>query len=150
MHVPGDLGFALQNRGCLFALDATHANRLEPRKRPFHTIIPGMVTKDGKPWLSFGVMGGDMQPQGHVQVLCNMIDFGMNVQEAGDAPRFRHFGSSEPTGTPAEGGGIVDLESGIGPEVRRALEAKGHRLERRRPAASAATRRSASTSSAAS
>ena len=92
-HVPGELGFPLQNRGCLFALDPRHANRLEPHKRPFHTIIPGFVTKDGKPWLSFGLMGGDMQAQGHVQVLCNMIDFGMDVQEAGDAPRFRHFGS---------------------------------------------------------
>ncbi len=130
-HVPGDLGFALQNRGCLFALDPDHANRLEPRKRPFHTIIPGFVTRDGKPWLSFGVMGGDMQAQGHVQVLCNMIDFGMDVQEAGDAPRFRHFGSSEPTGQAAEpGGGSVALESAIPEEVRRVLEAKGHRLAR--------------------
>jgi gamma-glutamyltranspeptidase/glutathione hydrolase len=128
-HVPGDLGFALQNRGCLFALDPGHRNRLEPRKRPFHTIIPGFVTKGGRPWLSFGVMGGDMQAQGHVQVLCNMIDFGMDVQEAGDAPRFRHFGSSEPTGQPAEsGGGSVALESTIPADVRRALEAKGHRL----------------------
>ncbi len=127
-HVPGDLGFALQNRGCLFALDPNHMNRLEPRKRPFHTIIPGFVTKDGKPWLSFGLMGGDMQAQGHVQVLCNMIDFGMDVQEAGDAPRFRHFGSSEPTGKPADGGGSVALESTIPADVRRALEAKGHRL----------------------
>ena len=125
-HVPGDLGFPLQNRGCLFALDQTHPNRLEPRKRPFHTIIPGFVTKDGKPWLSFGLMGGDMQAQGHAQVICNLIDFGMDVQEAGDAPRFRHFGSSEPTGQPAEGGGSVALESGIAPEVVRALEAKGH------------------------
>ena len=128
MHVPGDLGFSLQNRGCLFALDPSHANRLEPRKRPFHTIIPGFVTKEGKPWLSFGLMGGDMQAQGHAQVICNLIDFGMDVQEAGDAARFRHSGSSEPTGTRAEDGGIVDLESAIGPEVRRALEAKGHRL----------------------
>ncbi len=128
LHVPGDLGFALQNRGCLFALDPNHANRLEPGKRPFHTIIPGFVTKDGQPWLSFGVMGGDMQPQGHVQVLTNMIDFGMDVQEAGDAPRWRHLGSSEPTGQPAQKGGEVALESGFGPEVRRALEARGHRL----------------------
>jgi gamma-glutamyltranspeptidase / glutathione hydrolase len=128
-HVPGDLGFALQNRGCLFALDPSHRNRLEPRKRPFHTIIPGFVTKDGKPWLSFGLMGGDMQAQGHVQVLCNMIDFGMDVQEAGDAPRFRHLGSSEPTGQPAAaGGGTVALESTIPADVRRALEAKRHRL----------------------
>ncbi len=73
-------------------------------------------------------MGGDMQPQGHVQVLCNMIDFGMDVQEAGDAPRFRHLGSSEPTGPPAEGAGAVVLESGIGPDVRQALEAKGHQI----------------------
>ena len=127
-HVPAGLGFPLQNRGCLLALDPSHPNRLEPHKRPFHTIIPGFVTKDGQPWLSFGVMGGDMQPQGHVQVLSDMIDFGMDVQEAGDAPRFRHLGSSEPTGTPADGAGSVALESEIGPEVRRALEAKGHRL----------------------
>jgi gamma-glutamyltranspeptidase/glutathione hydrolase len=127
-HVPGNLGFPLQNRGCLFALDPHHANRLEPRKRPFHTIIPGFVTRDGKPWLSFGLMGGDMQAQGHAQVLTNMIDFGMDVQEAGDAPRFRHLGSSEPTGLRAEDGGTVVLESGIGEDVRRALEAKGHRI----------------------
>jgi gamma-glutamyltranspeptidase/glutathione hydrolase len=127
-HVPGDLGFPLQNRGCLFALDETHANGLAPGKRPFHTIIPAFITRDGKPWLSFGLMGGDMQAQGHVQVVCNLIDFGMDVQEAGDAPRFRHFGSSEPTGLPADGGGSVGLETGFRPEVRRALEAKGHRL----------------------
>jgi gamma-glutamyltranspeptidase/glutathione hydrolase len=127
-HVPGDLGFVLQNRGCLFALDPNHRNRLEPRKRPFHTIIPGFITKDGQPWLSFGLMGGDMQAQGHAQVICNLIDFGMDVQEAGDAPRFRHFGSSEPTGQHAKGGGSVALESGISAEVRRALLAKGHQL----------------------
>jgi gamma-glutamyltranspeptidase/glutathione hydrolase len=127
-HVPGDLGFVLQNRGCLFALDPSHANRLQPHKRPFHTIIPGFVTKQGKPWLSFGVMGGDMQPQGHVQVLCNMIDWGMDVQSAGDAPRWRHLGSSDPTGLRAVDGGTVSLESGIPPPVRRALEAKGHQF----------------------
>ena len=127
-HVPGDLGFPLQNRGCLFALDETHGNRLAPHKRPFHTIIPGFVTRGGKPWLSFGVMGGDMQAQGHAQVLCNLIDFGMDVQEAGDAPRFRHLGSSEPTGQPAKGGGWVALESGVTDEVRHDLEARGHRL----------------------
>ncbi|WP_406695809.1 gamma-glutamyltransferase [Singulisphaera sp. Ch08] len=127
-HVPGNLGFPLQNRGCLFALDPKHANRLAPHKRPFHTIIPGFVTKQGQPWLSFGVMGGDMQAQGHAQVLSNMIDHGMDVQDAGDAPRFRHFGSSEPTGTPAQEGGSVAFESEISPEIRRALEAKGHRI----------------------
>ena len=94
---PDGLGFVLQDRGELFSLDENHPNAYAPHKRPFHTIIPGFVTKDGKPWLSFGVMGGDMQPQGHVQVLCNIIDFGMNVQEAGDAARFHHQGSTEPT-----------------------------------------------------
>ena len=108
--VPVDLGFGLQNRGTLFALDEKHANRLEPHKRPFHTIIPAMVTKDGKPWLAFGVMGGDMQPQGHVQVWCNMIDFGMNVQAAGEAPRVEHVGSATPTGRPAKGVGTVKAE----------------------------------------
>ncbi len=127
-HVPGGLGFPIQNRGCLFALDPAHANRLEPHKRPFHTIIPGFVTRDGKPWLSFGVMGGDMQAQGHAQVLVNMIDHGMDVQLAGEAPRFLHSGSSRPTGAAAQGGGTVALESGIGPEARRALEARGHRI----------------------
>ena len=127
-HVPTDLGFALQNRGSLFALDPKHLNRLEPRKRPFHTIIPGFVTKAGQPWLSFGLMGGDMQAQGHAQMICNLIDFGMDVQDAGDAPRFRHLGSSEPTGQPAQGGGSVALESGISAETRRQLEARGHRL----------------------
>src|SRR5262249_45890304 len=106
-HVPGSLGFVLQNRGCLFALDESHANRLEPGKRPFHTIIPGFVTRAGRPWLSFGLMGGDMQAQGHAQVLCNMIDFGMDVQEAGDAPRFRHLGSSGPAGVRSGGGRTI-------------------------------------------
>jgi gamma-glutamyltranspeptidase/glutathione hydrolase len=101
---------------------------LEPRKRPFHTIIPGFVTKAGQPWLSFGLMGGDMQAQGHAQMICNLIDFGMDVQDAGDAPRFRHWGSSEPTGQPAQGGGSVALESGISSETRRQLEARGHHL----------------------
>jgi gamma-glutamyltranspeptidase/glutathione hydrolase len=127
-HAAGDLGFGLQNRGCLFALDPNHANKLEPGKRPFHTIIPAFVTKDGKPWLSFGLMGGDMQAQGHAQVLSWIIDFGMDVQDAADAPRFYHQGSSTPTGHPAKGAGTVALESGIGPEVRKALEAKGHTI----------------------
>jgi gamma-glutamyltranspeptidase / glutathione hydrolase len=127
-HVAGELGFVLQNRGSSFALDPLHANRLEPHKRPFHTIIPGFVTKDGKAWLSFGLMGGDMQAQGHAQVLVNIIDFGMDVQAACDAPRFYHSGSSRPTGAVAKDGGSVALESEIGPEVRKALEAKGHRI----------------------
>jgi gamma-glutamyltranspeptidase/glutathione hydrolase len=125
--VPGDLGFALQNRGTLFALDANHANRLEPHKRPFHTIIPAMVTKNGKPWFVFGVMGGDMQPQGHVQVLCNLIDFGMNVQEAGEAPRLEHLGSATPKGRPAAAdGGTVNVERGISQAVVDELERRGH------------------------
>jgi gamma-glutamyltranspeptidase/glutathione hydrolase len=129
--VPGDLGFALQNRGCLFSLEETHPNRLEPRKRPFHTIIPGFVTLEGEPWLSFGVMGGDMQPQGQVQVLINLIDFGMNVQEAGDAPRVQHTGSATPAGKPAAAkGGTVHCESGIGEEVITALRKKGHQVSR--------------------
>src|SRR5690606_14778125 len=88
--VPAQLGFMLQDRGQLFALIEGHANVYAPGKRPFHTIIPAFVTKDDKPWLSFGVMGGSMQPQGHVQVLINLIDFGMDLQAAGDAARIRH------------------------------------------------------------
>lgn len=128
--VPGDLGFALQNRGQLFALDDQHPNRLEPHKRPFHTIIPAMVTKNGKPWFCFGVMGGDMQPQGHVQVLVNMIDFGMNVQAAGDAARVQHTGSATPTGLPAQGSGTVMVESGISDETISSLRSKGHNVVR--------------------
>lgn len=131
--VPGDLGFALQNRGTLFALDAKHPNRLEPHKRPFHTIIPALVTKDGQPWLVFGVMGGDMQPQGQVEVLCNLIDFGMNVQEAGEAPRLEHHGSAKPTGQPgAENGGTVAAETGIGADIVEELSRRGHHLVRAR------------------
>lgn len=127
--VPGNVGFALQNRGCLFALDDEHPNRLEPHKRPFHTIIPAFVTKDGKPWLSFGVMGGDFQPQGHVQVLVNIIDFGMNVQQAGEHPRVQHSGSATPTGRPmAADGGAVGNEWGFPAESLEALAKKGHRL----------------------
>ncbi len=126
--VPDGLGFGLQNRGALFTLEEGHFNVYAPHKRPFHTIIPAFVTKDGKPFLSFGVMGGAMQPQGHVQILCNIIDFGMNVQEAGDAPRFRHFGSSQPTGEIMTDGGEVALESGIPMEVMRELVHRGHRI----------------------
>ncbi|RME41009.1 MAG: gamma-glutamyltransferase [Planctomycetota bacterium] len=126
--VPDGLGFVFQDRGQLFSLQEGHPNVYAPHKRPFHTIIPGFVTRDGKPFLSFGVMGGDMQPQGHVQILCNIIDFGMNVQEAGDAPRFHHIGSSEPTGTRMTDGGEVSLESGIPMEVQRELTRRGHRI----------------------
>ncbi len=127
--VPGDLGFALQNRGCLFALDAAHANRLEPHKRPFHTIIPALVTKDGKPWFVFGVMGGDMQPQGQVQVLVNLIDFGMNVQEAGEAPRLEHVGSATPTGrSGSRTGGTVQAERGVPEKAIEELKRRGHRV----------------------
>jgi gamma-glutamyltranspeptidase/glutathione hydrolase len=126
--VPGHLGFALQNRGNLFALDGDHPNRLEPHKRPFHTIIPAFVTREGKPWLSFGVMGGDMQPQGHVQVLLNMVEFGMNPQRAGAAPRFQHYGSSTPTGRVMVDGGEVGLEHGFDQTVAGSLQETGHRL----------------------
>ncbi|HTU89456.1 MAG TPA: gamma-glutamyltransferase [Gemmataceae bacterium] len=127
--VPGDLGFALQNRGCLFALDAAHANRLEPHKRPFHTIIPSLVTKDGKPWFVFGVMGGDMQPQGQVQVLVNLIDFGMNVQEAGETLRLEHVGSATPTGrSGSRTGGTVQAERGFPEKVIAELTRRGHHV----------------------
>lgn len=126
--VPDGLGFCLQDRGALFNLDPRHPNALEPGKRPFHTIIPAMVTRDGKPVFAFGVMGGAMQPQGHVQVLCNIIDFGMNIQEAGDAPRFRHKGSSQPTGQVMTAGGSVGFESGLAPGIIPSLEKMGHRV----------------------
>lgn len=126
---PPGLGFILQDRGELFSLDASHPNRFEPGKRPFHTIIPAFVTRDGEPWLSFGVMGGDMQPQGHVQILVNLIDFGMNLQEAGDAPRIYHTGSSEPTGEAMVAGGELNLETGFDYEVIRELEGRGHNVE---------------------
>jgi gamma-glutamyltranspeptidase/glutathione hydrolase len=127
---PPELGFAIQNRGTLFSLDPKHPNHLEPHKRPFHTIIPAMVMKDGKPWLVFGVMGGDMQPQGHVEVLCNLIDFGMNVQAAGEAPRIEHRLSATPKGRPANGVGIVDAERGLPEDIVRELEKRGHKVQR--------------------
>ncbi len=126
--VPPQLGFALQNRGELFTLKKGHFNSYQPGKRPFHTIIPGFITKDGKPYISFGVMGGSMQPQGHVQVIINLIDFGMNLQEAGDAPRLRHVGSSRPTGGEMTDGGLVNVESGIPYETIRSLVKKEHRV----------------------
>ena len=121
--VPGDLGFALQNRGSGFSLEEGHLNSLEPHKRSLHTNMPGFVTKDGKPFLSFGVMGGPMQPQGHWQVLSNVIDFGMNLQEAGDAARVRHSPSSRP-------GGTLAVEPGVSDEVIAELRRRGHHVER--------------------
>ena len=129
---PGKLGFMLQNRGALFSLEDGHANVYAPGKRPFHTIIPAFVMKDGKPLMSFGVMGGSMQPQGHVQILVNMIDFDMNLQEAGDAARVRHVGSSQPTDEKMTDGGAVFIESGIGEEVREQLRKRGHTIEAER------------------
>jgi len=128
--VPDGLGFPLQNRGELFALDDKHLNVYAPGKRPFHTIIPGFITKDGAPLVSFGVMGGAMQPQGHVQVVINLIDFGMNLQEAGDAPRIQHVGSSEPTGTARVDGGQAFLEFGFAEETERELVKMGHKVGR--------------------
>jgi gamma-glutamyltranspeptidase/glutathione hydrolase len=125
ISVPG-LGFAFQDRGELFALEAGRANAYAPGKRPFQTIIPGFVMKEGEPWEAFGVMGGAMQPQGHVQVLVNQIDFGMDVQEAGDASRWQHNDSSEPTGEMMTDGGYVEVESGIPYASVRALEHRGH------------------------
>ena len=142
---PEGLGFSLQDRGELFNLEEGHANTYAPGKRPFHTIIPAFVTKDGKPWLSFGVMGGATQPQAHAQIIINLVDFGMNLQEAGDAPRILHTGSSQPTGERDD-------------RRRRGFPGVGHRLRsapgtgrdgatgcRSTSAPSAATRRSCST-----
>lgn len=128
---PPTLGFCLQDRGELFDLTPGRPNSYAPGKRPFHTIIPAFVTKDGAPFMTFGVMGGATQPQGHVQILVNMIDFGMNVQEAGDAPRIVHTGSSQPTGERMTDGGLVHLETGIAPEVVEELTRRGHRIRRR-------------------
>ena len=126
---PPGLGFILQDRGELFTLEEGHYNVYEPGKRPFHTIIPAFITKDGLPYMSFGLMGGSMQPQGHAQIVVNMIDFGMNLQEAGDAPRIRHDGSSQPTGTEMTDGGVVNLESGIPYESIRGLMKRGHHIQ---------------------
>ena len=125
---PPDLGFVLQNRGESFNLQEGHANVYAPNKRPFHTIIPAFVTRNSKPYMSFGVMGGGTQPQMHAQIITNMIDFGMNLQEAGDAPRILHSGSSEPTGSMMRDGGYVSLESGFSQKARRELIEKGHKL----------------------
>ena len=125
---PDGLGFCLQDRGELFTLEQGHFNTYEPGKRPFHTIIPAFVTRNGDPFMSFGVMGGAMQPQGHVQILVNIIDFGMNLQEAGDAARIRHSGSSQPTGEVMTDGGILNVEPGFPPETLQALAAMGHTI----------------------
>ena len=130
--VPGDLGFAIQNRGSGFSLEEGHLNSLEPHKRSLHTNMPGFLTKDGQPLMPFGVMGGHMQPQGHVQVLLNMIDFGMNLQEAGDAARIRH-------------GESLYVEPGVSDEVIAELERRGHTVVRPVAVAWVATRRSGST-----
>lgn len=125
---PDDLGFILQNRGEMFTLKEGEFNTYQPNKRPFHTIIPAFITKDGKPLMSFGVMGGATQPQGHAQIVVNIVDFGMNIQEAGDAPRILHEGSSEPTGEIMSDGGKLSLETGISYEVIRELLYRGHKI----------------------
>ncbi|HTT82900.1 MAG TPA: gamma-glutamyltransferase family protein [Rhizomicrobium sp.] len=126
--VADHLGFMFQDRGELYSLDPHAANVYAPGKRPFQTIIPAFVMKDGEPFMSFGVMGGDMQPQGHVQILTDIIDFGMNVQEAGDAARWRHYGGSEPTGEPSTGIGTVEMESGFDPAVKAELQRRGYKI----------------------
>lgn len=122
------LGFMMQSRGEQFALVEGHANVFAPGKRPFHTIIPAFVTKDGEPWMSFGLMGGAMQPQGHAQIIVNMVDFGMTLQQAGDAPRIHHDGSTEPAGLvrPMRDGGVVNLEPGFPRETIEGLIGRGH------------------------
>ncbi|MEM8762967.1 MAG: gamma-glutamyltransferase [Bacteroidota bacterium] len=125
---PPKLGFMLQDRGELFSLKKGQANTYEPNKRPFHTIIPAFMTKDGKPYVSFGVMGGDFQPMGHTQIVMNLVDFGMNLQEAGDAPRWDHAGGASPMGRTTENTGTVRVESGIPYTTVRGLMDKGHRI----------------------
>ena len=127
--MPTGLGFMLQDRGELFSLDKNHKNALEGGKRPFHTIIPAFVTKDGKPFISFGVMGGATQPQAHAQIIINIIDFGLNLQEAGDAPRIVHIGSSQPTGEVMTDGGSLSIESGFGKQIEQELSNKGHTIK---------------------
>ncbi|NDV61509.1 gamma-glutamyltransferase [Puniceicoccales bacterium CK1056] len=126
---PPGLGFGFQNRGASFALDPSHANVYAPGKRPFHTIIPAFITREGKPLCAFGVMGGDTQPQAHAQIVCHLVDFKLGLQEAGDAPRVVHSGDSNPRGGLMENGGIVVLETGFSPEVIDSLKDRGHCLE---------------------
>ena len=127
--VPDNSGFMLQDRGEMFSMDPNHKNSLIGGKRPFHTIIPAFITKDNEPYISFGLMGGAMQPQGHAQIVINLIDFDMNLQEAGDAPRIRHMGSSEPTGEVMEDGGYLTLESGFSTDIRNQLTELGHTIK---------------------
>ena len=124
--VPPGLGFMLQDRGELFSLKEGHVNVIEGGKRPFHTIIPAFITKDNEPFVSFGVMGGATQPQAHAQIVINLIDFGLNLQEAGDAPRIVHSGSSQPTDEVMVDGGIVSIEHGFGEEIEHSLKQMGH------------------------
>ena len=126
--VPTGLGFMLQDRGELFSLDQNHFNVYAPKKRPFHTIIPAFVTKDGNPFISFGLMGGAMQPQGHAQIVINIVDFDMNLQEAGDAPRIRHQSDQQPTGGDMINGGELALETGFDYKQVRELMKKGHKI----------------------
>jgi gamma-glutamyltranspeptidase/glutathione hydrolase len=128
-YVVPELGFGLQDRGGLFSLHKGHPNVLEPGKRPFQTIIPAFVTKDGQPLMAFGLMGGDMQPQGHAQVIVNLVDFGMNLQEAGDAFRMHHTGSTEPTGTVMTDGGVLHIENGLPDSAIAELKRRGHKME---------------------
>src|SRR6185369_7609920 len=123
--VPG-LGFALQNRGEMFTMEPGHANVYAPGKRPFHTIIPAFIMKDGAPFMSFGVMGGAMQPQGHVQIVVNLIDFGLSLQEAGDAPRWRHEGSTDYSVPKMATGGWVNIESEVSRDAVKELIRRGH------------------------
>ena len=126
--IPPGLGFMLQDRGELFSLDENHFNVYEPEKRPFHTIIPAFITKNNKPYISFGLMGGAMQPQGHAQIVINIVDFGMNLQEAGDAPRIRHVSNQQPTGGEMFDGGELSLESGFDYKEIRKLMKYGHKV----------------------
>lgn len=126
--VPDGLGFMLQDRAELFSLQSGHPNVYAPGRRPFQTIIPAFALRNGQPWLSFGVMGGDMQPQGHVQIIVNLIDYDMDLQAAGDAARYRFYGGAEPTGDQPDGVGFVAMENGVPASVRAELERRGHRI----------------------
>jgi len=127
--VADGLGFVFQDRGQMFSMNPDAANVYAPGKRPFHTIIPAFITKNGEPFMSFGVMGGDMQPQGQAQIVINMIDFGMDVQAAGDAARWYHYNDNEPTGEIMTDGGLLSLESGITLNIQQELASRGHTLK---------------------